>query len=63
MSTLLNNKHINVNESKESIQSRIDKNRDEIDRLLNTNIPLDLIYIRVNMLKDQNEELIKKLTA
>lgn len=56
-------KFLNKKESKESIQSRIDKNRDEIDRLLSKNIPLDLLYIRVNMLKDQNEELIKKLIA
>jgi len=47
--------------SKVTLQERIDKNRDEINRWLNTDCPLDLVYMRIRMLSAQNERLISQL--
>ena len=44
-----------------SIQKRIDKNRDEIEYWLNGNFPLDIVYMRINMLSSQNQRLVEKL--
>lgn len=41
-----------------TIEQRINKNRDEIDKLLHSNLPLDLIYIRIRMLAADNETLL-----
>lgn len=43
-----------------SNQEEIDKNRDEIERLLSAEIPLDLKYMRIRMLAAKNEQLINK---
>lgn len=48
-------------EEKAQLQQRIDKNRDQIDLILHQDWPLELVYIRVNMLSAQNERLIAKL--
>ena len=45
----------------ESIQKRIDKNRDEIEYWLNGNFPLDIVYMRINILSSQNKKLVKIL--
>ena len=47
--------------NKEQIQQKIDKNREEIHKLLYSDFPLELLYIRVNMLTAQNLILIEKL--
>ena len=47
--------------TKESLEKRIDKNRDEIHKMLNRNLPLDLVYMRTRMLSAQNEKLIAQL--
>lgn len=46
---------------KEKIESRIDGNREEIHRLLEKDVPLELLYLRIKMLSSQNEKLIEKL--
>ena len=47
----------------EALRKRIDKNRDEIDKWLNGDYPLDLVYMRIRMLSAQNERLISQLKA
>ncbi len=47
--------------TKASLEKRIDKNRDEIHKMLNRNLPLDLVYMRTRMLSAQNEKLIAQL--
>lgn len=47
--------------SKEQIQQKINKNREEINNLLHKDVPLDFLYMRVNMLTAQNESLINRL--
>lgn len=42
-------------------QQQINKNRDEIDRLLNSSLPLNMIYNRINILSESNKRLIKKI--
>jgi len=49
--------------SKEQIQQKIDKNREEINNLLHKDLPLDFIYMRINMITAQNESLIQKLNS
>lgn len=44
-----------------TLMKRIDKNRDEIERLLSKDIPLELLYIRINMLSTQNKRLTQRL--
>ena len=46
-----------------ALRKRIDKNRDEIDKWLNGDYPLDLVYMRIRMLSAQNERLISQLKA
>lgn len=46
-----------------ALQRRIDKNRDEIDKWLNGDYPLDLVYMRIKMLSAENERLISQLKA
>lgn len=48
---------------KVALQKKIDKNRDEIDKWLNGDYPLDLVYMRIRMLSAQNERLISQLKA
>ena len=38
-------------------EERIEKNRIEIDRLLESDLPIDMIYARIRMLSDQNKQL------
>lgn len=45
----------------EEIQLKIDKNRDEINKILHMDWPLELVYVRIRMLSAQNEKLIEKL--
>lgn len=47
--------------TKEQIQEKINKNREQINELLYSDFPLELLYIRVNMLTAQNLILIEKL--
>lgn len=47
--------------TKEEIQTKIDKNRDEINSLLSVDLPLDIIYFNVRRLTRINERLIKQL--
>jgi hypothetical protein len=49
------------NQKRIDIQKRIDKNRDEIDKWLNGDYPIGLVYIRIRMLSAQNKMLIDKL--
>lgn len=44
-----------------TLQNRIDKNRNEIDKWLNGDYPLEIIYMRIKMLSAQNEKLISQL--
>lgn len=43
------------------IREKIDKNREEINNLLNADLPLDIIYTRIRMLASQNERLLENL--
>jgi hypothetical protein len=45
--------------SKDSIQADIDKNRDLIDKALNADMPLDMLYEIIRRLSAKNEKLIK----
>ena len=45
------------------LRKRIDKNRDEIDKWLNGDYPLELVYMRIRMLSAQNERLISQLKS
>lgn len=38
-------------------EERIEKNRIEIDRLLESDLPIDMIYARIRMLSYQNKQL------
>lgn len=46
---------------KKQIEAQIEKNRANIDRFLNIDLPLDIIYFNVRILAASNERLIKKL--
>lgn len=57
MSTELENKDLTSNDAKPmlcevALRKRISKNRDEIDKWLNGDYPLDLVYMRIRMLSD-----------
>lgn len=43
------------------IQENIDRNRNEIDKFLGVDLPLDIIYFNVRRLSQSNERLIEKL--
>ena len=43
------------------IQKSIDKNRDEIQKYLSSELPLDIIYYNTRILSSRNERLIKQL--
>ncbi len=43
------------------LQKRMDKNRAEIDYLLHKDLPLDFIYMRINMLSSQNKSIIDRI--
>lgn len=45
----------------ENIQNRISKNREEINKFLNVDLPLDIIYYNVRILTARNERLTKQL--
>lgn len=47
----------------ESIKIKIEKNRKEIERFLNVDLPLDIVYFNIRILSASNEKLIKKLNA
>ena len=46
---------------KNVIKVKIDKNREEIDRFLNADLPLDIIYFNIRRLSASNERLLSKL--
>lgn len=46
---------------RERLRKCIDKNRDEINRLLNKNVPLGILYDRIRMLSSQNKMMVCKL--
>lgn len=46
----------------EAIKVKIDKNREEIDKFLNVDLPLDIIYFNIRRLSASNERLIKQLS-
>ena len=45
------------------LQKQIDKNRNEIDKWLNGDYLLELIYKRIKMLSNENERLMIKLKS
>lgn len=49
------------NQKRINIQKRIDKNRDEIEKWLNGDYPIDIVYMRIRMLAAQNKILIDQL--
>jgi hypothetical protein len=44
-----------------ALRKRLEKNRDEINDWLNQDCPLELLYMRVEMLTAQNEKIIAQL--
>ena len=50
-----------VNILNKTIKEDIDKNRDQIDKFLNSNLPLEVIYYNIRILSERNERLIKEL--
>jgi hypothetical protein len=57
-------KEINNNfRSEYSLLKQIEKNRTEIDKWLNGDYPLELIYMRIEMLSEQNKRLISRLKS
>jgi|GEM_PF-6107128 len=44
-----------------ALEKRIDDNREEIDRLLHSDFPLDLLYMRIEFLSAQNEQWINEI--
>ena len=47
--------------NEDDLRKRIDKNREEINKWLNGDYPLDIVYMRIRMLSAQNESLISRL--
>ncbi len=47
--------------SQSDLHKKIDKNRDEINKWLSGNYPLDVVYMRIRMLSAQNDRLISQL--
>lgn len=47
--------------TKKEISTQIDKNREEINRLLHVDLPIDVIYHNVRILSSRNERLINQL--
>jgi hypothetical protein len=47
--------------SKEDLLKRINNNRDEIERWLNGDYPLDIVYAQIKYLSDKNESLITEI--
>jgi hypothetical protein len=47
--------------NKEAIRAKIEKNRNEIDRFLGVDLPLEIVYFNVRRLSASNERLIKQL--
>lgn len=56
-----NMKEKNILINKEEINSKIENNREEINNLLLSDFPLELMYMRIKMLSCINERLIEKL--
>lgn len=48
--------------NKEEIEAKIEKNRNEIQKFLNSDLPLDIVYFNVRIFAKMNERLIEKLT-
>lgn len=46
---------------KVALQKRIDNNREEINKWLGGDYPLELVYMRIRMLSSQNDRLISQL--
>lgn len=44
-----------------SLRLRVEANRNEIHKLLSSNMPLSLIKVRIEMLSKQNESLIERI--
>jgi hypothetical protein len=49
--------------SEYSLRKQIDKNTAEIDMWLNGDYPLELVYMRIEMLSEQNKRLISRLKS
>lgn len=47
--------------SQQEILNKISKNRDEIERFLNSDVPLSIIKFNIKRLSMRNEKLIKLL--
>ena len=45
------------------LEKQVSENREEIERVLHSNLPLEIVYLRINMLKLQNEHLIKQING
>lgn len=46
-----------------TLEKRIDDNREEIDRLLHSDLPLKLLYMRIEFLNAQNEQWINEINS
>jgi len=47
----------------QEIKAKIEKNREEIDRFLHVDLPLDIIYFNIRRLSASNERLLKQLES
>ena len=45
------------------LEKKVSENREEIERVLHSNLPLEIVYLRINILKSQNEHLIKRING
>ena len=48
---------------KDQLTKKVEQNRDEINKLLNSDIDLSILYARIRMLSGQNERLIKQMSS
>lgn len=48
-------------ETQEEIKKKIERNREQINKLLNSDLPPDILYLNIRILAYNNQQLIKKL--
>ena len=48
-------------ETEAEIKEKISKNREQIERLLNNDFPLNFIYAKIRALSKENERLIEQI--
>jgi hypothetical protein len=49
------------NRSKKELENHISKNRDEIDKFLSADLPIEIISFNIKRLSKTNERLIKEI--